>query len=98
MPSVVSLRYSASLYFSGVLQGVVTAPVYGGREIGLSREIICDFDQLRFTLQVICAPPRRTTPMGLPSFPSAENVFAPRKQNSNAMKYTLQKRSSKQTL
>jgi len=33
------------------------------------REIICDFDLLRFTPQVICAPPRRTTPVGLPSFP-----------------------------
>ena len=39
-PGVVSLRYSASLYFSGVLQGVVAAPVHGGREIGLWREII----------------------------------------------------------
>ena len=36
------------------------------------REIICDFDLLRLTLQAICAPPRRTTPMGFPSFLSAE--------------------------
>jgi len=50
------------------LQVVVTAPGHGDRERGLWREIIYDFDLLRFTLQVICAPPCRTTPMRLPSF------------------------------
>ena len=39
-PGVVSLRYSASLYFSGVLQVVVSVPVHGCREIDLWREII----------------------------------------------------------
>ena len=97
-PGLVSLRYSALRYFSGVFQVVVAEPVHGGREIGLWREIICDFDLLHFTLQVICAPPRRTTPMGLLSFPSAESVFPPRKQNSNAVRDTLQKRTSKETL
>jgi len=63
----------------GLYRCLVAAPVYGCREVGMWREIICNFDLLRFTLQVMCAPPCRTTPMGLPSFPSAENVFSPRK-------------------
>jgi hypothetical protein len=32
-------------------------------------EMICNFDQLCSTLQVICTPPCHTTPIGLPSFP-----------------------------
>jgi len=63
-PGVVSLRYSASLYFSGVSQGVVVVLVHGGREIGLWREIICNFNQLRVTLQAICAPPAVPPPWG----------------------------------
>ena len=73
-PGVVSLQYSASLYFSGVIQVVVTVPVHRGREIGLWREIICNLNLLRLTLQAICAPPRRTTPLGLPSLPSAKQI------------------------
>jgi len=51
------------------LQVVATAPDPGGREVGLWREIICNFDLLCFTLQVICTPPHHTTPVELPSFP-----------------------------
>ena len=29
----------------------------------------CNFNLLRLALQAICAPPRHTTPVGLPSFP-----------------------------
>jgi len=70
-PGVVSSRSShtpclGSLFLLGV---VVAVPVHGSREVGLWREIICDFDRLHFTLQVICTPPHCTTPVGLPSFP-----------------------------
>ena len=50
---------------------VVAAPVTG-REVGLWREIIFNVFQVRSGLQPICAPPRHTTPMGLPSFPTAK--------------------------
>ena len=41
----------------------------------------CNFNPLRLALQAICAPPRHTTPMGLPSFlPARRNNFSLRKQ------------------
>jgi len=61
---------------------------HGCREIGLWREIICNFNPLRVTLQAICAPPRHTTPMGFPSFPTAkqsnrtQEIFATSRQAS----------------
>jgi len=70
---------SLALVVVSLYRCLVAVPVYRCREVGLWREIIRDFDLLCFILQVICAPPRRTTPMGLPSFHSTENVFAPRK-------------------
>jgi hypothetical protein len=48
--------------------------------IGLWREKICNFDQLCSTLQAICTPPRHTTPMGFPSFPSAKSKQTSTKQ------------------
>ena len=91
--------------FSHTLRGFVVLYGVGGRSAGsrVERGRSVERDNMRlqsicFTLQVICAPPRHTTPMGLPSFPSAENVFAPRKQNSNTMRDTLQKHSSNETL
>jgi len=53
-----------ALISSRFLQVVVTAPGHGGREIGLWREIICNFNQLRVTLQAICAPPVVPPPWG----------------------------------
>ena len=54
----------------GLLRVVVAAPGHGGREIGLWREIICNFNLLRSALQAMHAPPRHTAPMGFPSFQS----------------------------
>jgi len=36
---------------------LVVAALVTGREVGLWREIICDFSQLRSVLQTICTPP-----------------------------------------
>ena len=55
-----------------IFWGFMVAPPFTGREVGLWREIICNFDLFCFTLQVICTPTRRPTPMGLPSFPSTK--------------------------
>ena len=68
-PSVVSLRYSASLYFSGVLQVVVAAPVHGGREIGLWREIIFDYDLMHFNTTGFVRSSSPYHPHGAPIFP-----------------------------
>jgi len=74
------------------LQVVVTAPGHGCRERGLWREIICDFDLLRFTLQVICTLPRRTTPVGFPSFPVTPEKQNNTKENSTKGKQNKTKR------
>jgi hypothetical protein len=42
-------------------------------KVGVWREIICNFDPLCSALQAIYTPPRRTTPMGFPSFQTARN-------------------------
>jgi len=65
-PSVVS-----SGLFSHTLRGLVVLRGSGGRgaghgdvEVGLWGEIICNFNQLRVTLQAICAPPAVPPPWG----------------------------------
>ena len=63
------------------------------RMISLWREIICNFDQLCSTLQVICTPPRHTTPMGLPSFP----VPPESKQNKTKQNVTIQSDARQQS-
>jgi len=72
-PGVVSSRL-----FSHALCGLVVlgrdgrSTSHRDSEVGLWREIICNLDQLRSALQATCAPPRHTTPVGLPSFQSTE--------------------------
>jgi len=56
---------------------------HGDREVGLWREIIFNVIQVRSGLQPICAPPRRTTPVGFPSFPSAESKQTDKQTNQN---------------
>jgi len=66
-----------SRLFSHALRGLVVlgragrSAGHGDREEGLWREIIFNVFLLRSGLQPIYAPPRHTTPMGLPSFATA---------------------------
>jgi len=43
---------------------------HGDREVGLWREIICNFNLLHSALQAMYAPPHHTAPMGFPAFQS----------------------------
>ena len=70
----VTSALGVTLISNRFLQVVVAVPGHGCREGGLWREIICNLNLLRLTLQAICTPPRRTTPLGLPSLPSAKQI------------------------
>ena len=87
-PGLVSSRL-----FSHALHGLVVLgrdghrAGHGDREVGLWREIIFDFVLMRVTLQVLCAPPHRTTPVGLPSFPgTAERKKKKKEKHTNKKK------------
>jgi len=50
------------------------APIFPIRQTQqlFPEETSCNFNLLRLALQAICAPPRHTTPVGLPSFPNRQ--------------------------
>ena len=54
------------------LQVVVAAPGHGGREIGLRREIIFDYDLMRFNTTGFVRSSSPYHPHGAPTFPSAK--------------------------
>ena len=90
-PGMVSLRYSASLYFSGVLQGVVAAPVHWGREIGLWRVIIFDFDLSRFNTTGFVRSSSPYCPRGVSIFPDRRRSIRTKEKNKQDRNQGLQR-------
>ena len=88
-PGVVSLRlFSHALRGLGVLGRDGRSAAHRDREVGLCREIIFNLFQVRSGLQPICAPPRHTTPMGLPSFPTAKQKKKKKKSKTENRRIT----------